>query len=607
MLVTADRFHCRSSISARLTVWMMLPSIWLRSPSGLMIWPQSCATKKRSTRTLPVRRFTSTSATTPTYVRTSSYLTYDTPRPFATSAAPPAGAVRGVHAASLRSLSINSRPRGSFRLRTRYSNGSAPAAAASSSRKHSLPKLFCMRPGVRIPAVLVGPAPLHAHRPADLPGDQRRVGGGILVAVSAVAARALDIEAADIQLRHVEHPRQLLAQQVRRLRGAPRRELAVLELRDRARRPDRAVRVHREVVARLEQLRRGAERRGAVACILQHLVLRHPGGAHVIPKLCLVGQSFPLRPPRLDRSRRLDRGPLVVRHDGKEAALAHRAEIAGDLLALRVAPVLERGPHRRRAHNARMDHPPDLEVVHLSEASGDFLRGVEARYRLADDRVGGRVLERRFRVELELESAISRQLGVGDALLVAANPAVLDHKIAPGDVEFLRRLVEQRLSRRRAGLPDLHATSLDREAAEGGALIRSEQGIARDELHALHRHAELLGGDLRQRGVGAGAEVDLSGVHRDHALAVDGDEAVHAIGGDALPPQGVRVDGGVRGFRRERVSDHERARGFQEVAARDLVSQHGRLLRPSIRTRASPRARCARACRSGTGCRRAPP
>ena len=460
---------------------------------------------------------------------------------------------------------------------------------------------------LRVPAVLVGAAPLHAHRPPDLPGDQCRVGGSILVAVAAVAARALDIEAADIQLRHVEHPRQLLAQQVRRLRGAPRRELAVLELRDRARRPDRAVRVHREVVARLEQLRRGAERRGAVACILQHLVLRHPGGAHVIPELCLVGQPFPLRPPRLDRSHRLDRGPLVVRHDGKEAALAHRAEIAGDLLALRVAPVLERGPHRRRAHDARMDHPLDLEVLHVSEASGDFLGDVEARYRLADDRVGGRVLERRFRVDLELEPAPSHQLGVGDALPVAANPAVLDREIAPGDAEFLRRPVEQRLARRRAGLPDLDAAVLDREAAEGGALIRGEQGIARDELHALHRHAELLGGDLRQRGVGAGAEVDLSGVHRDHALAVDGDEAVDAIGGDGLRPQVVRVDGGVRGLRRERVSHHERARGFQEVAARDLLGQHGRLLTPSIRTHASPRARCARACRSGTGCRRAPP
>src|SRR5207302_11505629 len=164
---------------------------------------------------------------------------------------------------------------------------------------------------------------------------------------------------------------------------------------------------------------------------------------------------------------RLDRGPLVARHDGKEAAFAHRAEIAGDLLAPRVAPVLERGAHRRRAHDPRMDHPLHLEVLHVREAPGDLLRDVEARYRLADDRVGRRVLERRFRIDLQLEPATSHQLGVGDALAVAANPAVLDHKIAPGDLEFLRRLVEQRPARRRAGLPYLEAAVLDREAAEG--------------------------------------------------------------------------------------------------------------------------------------------
>src|SRR5205814_5507503 len=119
-------------------------------------------------------------------------------------------------------------------------------------------------------------------------------------------------------------------------------------------------------------------------------------------------------------------------------------------------------PASPAAHHARVDHPLDLEVLHVSEAPGDFLRDVEARYRLADDRVVGRVLERRFRVELELEPAISHQLGVGDALAVAANPAVLDREIAPGDAELLRRPVEQRLARRRAGLPDLDAAEARR-------------------------------------------------------------------------------------------------------------------------------------------------
>ena len=43
--------------------WMMLPSIVCTSPSGLMIWPQSCATVNLRAQILPVRRSMSTSAT----------------------------------------------------------------------------------------------------------------------------------------------------------------------------------------------------------------------------------------------------------------------------------------------------------------------------------------------------------------------------------------------------------------------------------------------------------------------------------------------------------------------------------------------------------------
>ncbi len=62
-LVTMERSHFSSSLSVRLTVWMTLPSTCARTPSGLMICPQSWATTTRVTRTAPVARSTSTSAT----------------------------------------------------------------------------------------------------------------------------------------------------------------------------------------------------------------------------------------------------------------------------------------------------------------------------------------------------------------------------------------------------------------------------------------------------------------------------------------------------------------------------------------------------------------
>ena len=74
---------------------------------------------------------------------------------------------------------------------------------------------------LRIPAVLVGARPLHAHRLARRLGEQRRIGGRILVAVAAVAAGAFEVDAAHVLQRHGEHLRQLLAQIVRRLRRRP--------------------------------------------------------------------------------------------------------------------------------------------------------------------------------------------------------------------------------------------------------------------------------------------------------------------------------------------------------------------------------------------------
>ena len=68
MLVTRLLSNVTSSHSARLALCTMLPSIVCRRRSGAMIWPQSCATVKRRAHTLPVVRFTSTSATTATRV-----------------------------------------------------------------------------------------------------------------------------------------------------------------------------------------------------------------------------------------------------------------------------------------------------------------------------------------------------------------------------------------------------------------------------------------------------------------------------------------------------------------------------------------------------------
>ena len=77
---------------------------------------------------------------------------------------------------------------------------------------HARAQVDQRRRALRVPAVLVGARPLHAHRLADRLGEQRGIGGGILVAVAAVAAGAFDIDAAHVFGRQREHLRQLLAQ-----------------------------------------------------------------------------------------------------------------------------------------------------------------------------------------------------------------------------------------------------------------------------------------------------------------------------------------------------------------------------------------------------------
>jgi hypothetical protein len=61
VLVTRARSNSVSSSSVRLSVWRMQPSTCARTPSGLMICPQSCAHHTFSTAMAPVRRSTTSS------------------------------------------------------------------------------------------------------------------------------------------------------------------------------------------------------------------------------------------------------------------------------------------------------------------------------------------------------------------------------------------------------------------------------------------------------------------------------------------------------------------------------------------------------------------
>src|ERR1700730_2403440 len=99
-----------------------------------------------------------------------------------------------------------------------------------------------------VPAVLVLPHPLHAYRPPDLKRQKRGIGCRVLVTVSTIAARSVDIDATYLVVGHRQHCSQLLAQGVCRLRGVPAREDSVPELGDGTGRTNRTMRVDRKII-----------------------------------------------------------------------------------------------------------------------------------------------------------------------------------------------------------------------------------------------------------------------------------------------------------------------------------------------------------------------
>ena len=246
---------------------------------------------------------------------------------------------------------------------------------------------------------LVGARPLHAHRLADRLRDQRRVGGGVLGAVAAVAASTFYEYEADCFPGQAGDRRKLVLHGMRGLGRGPHRELAVLEVGYRARRADRRVRLDREVVARLDAPRARFERALRVACGLRDLFLRHREPAPVVEHARLVGERGTGPPVHSHRPRRLDSGPFAARDHGEEVFLAHGLNVAVHLARLGEVDLLDARLVEVGADDARMQHPGHAHVVDVGELAGDLAGNVDPPDRFPDQAVVGALLERDLRID----------------------------------------------------------------------------------------------------------------------------------------------------------------------------------------------------------------
>ena len=176
---------------------------------------------------------------------------------------PPSGSGIGLRRAAARTAARDARPAADCRPGPAASNACC-STPCTPSRRSGRPVQRGARPGhhrraVRLPGVLVLAHPLHAHRPAgQRQREQRRIGRGIVGAVVAIAARALDVDAAHLLGRQPGQLGERAAQRIDALAVRPYRQRAVLEQRDRAGRSDRAVHLIRPPIARLDDARRRA-------------------------------------------------------------------------------------------------------------------------------------------------------------------------------------------------------------------------------------------------------------------------------------------------------------------------------------------------------------
>ena len=175
-----------------------------------------------------------------------------------------------------------------------------------------------------------------------------------------------------------------------------------------------------------------------------------------------------------------------------------------------------------------MQHAVDAEVVHEDVTARDLARDVGTRQRLADDRVCCRILERRFRVDLERELPAADELAIANrrATGLRADLAIRGFELRGRAPELLRRKPDQRNACRRGGAADLHAADGGAPTARGRALVRTQRRVALDQRHAGEIDAELLGSHLRNRDAQPLSEIHEPGEDRHRAVGVDHDESV---------------------------------------------------------------------------------
>ena len=113
-----------------------------------------------------------------------------------------------------------------------------------------------------------------------------------------------------------------------------------------------------------------------------------------------------------------------------------------------------------------------------------------------------------------------QRLGIGESTRRSHDHAVGKREVSRGETEALRHDREQLLAHVFGG--DLHRAPghRGRAARARGLIVRRHRGIGLDDRHPVERHAQDLGGDLRQHGARPLTHLDRAREHGHAAVRV---------------------------------------------------------------------------------------
>ena len=347
--------------------------------------------------------------------------------------------------------------------------------------------------------------------------------------VHPVAAGTLEIDEPHLFPRQTEESGKCCTVAMRALRCSPNRRRISAHIGYGAGRAERGVALHWPEVASSNRL--CTLRAGRVWCGLvdQDFVSDIGSAAQRCRKRVLFGQARPRAPLRTKRARSAHRHPLVGGNNREKVLDAHdlRAEVFGCRFVNRD----ELGADRRGPDHSGVQHSRNSEIVNVNVAARAFGRHVRSWERLADNDVTGGIFERRFRINFEVEAALSDQVCKGDAGPTHLRPylSINRDEIIGFGTEVLCREFAKRFARRRGSLPDLHATALDTTRTGGPPLIRGDSRIALHILDLVNADPEFLGRHLSDSDPQALSEINFAAEYRHRAIAIHSKKGVHLL------------------------------------------------------------------------------